>query len=87
MNWDTDLVHRALIVVKELAFEIVDSNSLGMKVVVVTNCLDEKQKAIFIPKDGQPFEKCSTFQSESKREEVTKILQANWISIMEEYGV
>ena len=86
MDWNSDLVCRAEIVVKEAAFEIVDSEELGLRTIVVTDCIDENQKAVYLPKDGEPFEKFSTFKTEERRKEVEKLLKANWLSLMEVYN-
>ena len=85
MNWGSDLIKRATIVVLNTAFEIVDSEEFGMRVIVVTDCLDETQKAVFIPEQGQPFEKCSSFKEATRRDEVEKLLHANWSALLEEY--
>ncbi|MCL1988039.1 MAG: hypothetical protein FWG64_08740 [Firmicutes bacterium] len=87
MDWNSDLAQRAYIIVKKTAFEVVDSKQLGLKVVVVTDCIDETQKAIFTISKKQPFETANSFLGEERRKEVFKLLSTNWETLMEEYYV
>ncbi|MCL2015131.1 MAG: hypothetical protein FWG68_02660 [Defluviitaleaceae bacterium] len=77
MNWNSETVRRACFVLDNLAMEIVNHEELGMKVVVITDCLDETQKAMFTMWRGRPKEKMSSFRSHERNLDVTWFMKNN----------
>ena len=69
----------------DIRVDVVDSEELGKRVVIATDCNDTTQKALFAVYNNRFFEKASTFRTEASRQQADKIMRANWGALIGEY--
>ncbi|MCL1999246.1 MAG: hypothetical protein FWG65_10820 [Turicibacter sp.] len=84
MNWESDLVKRAYLVMNSLACEVFFSKDMGKKVLLVTDCLDETQRAFFVKsQDNKFFTKYSTFRTARRVSDLNTLVTNNTRLLLE----
>ena len=81
----SDLTDRATIVMDSFAFEIGQNEEFGKKIITVTDCLEESNKAVFFVFGNELTEKVSGFSNDSRYRELKEVVKINTELILEEF--
>jgi hypothetical protein len=82
---DKSLVERAYLIVDYFAFEVVEHGDIGLKIIQVTDCQDERNKAIIIVQGSDFLEKASVFITKQRYGEFLDVMNTNAEFILEGY--
>jgi len=80
-----ELLERAFLVSNAFAYEIVDSEEFGKRIIKVTDCEDERNIAIFFVKRNTLVEKVSNFYNEERYATLKDNISKNIEFILEGY--
>jgi len=81
----SDLTDRASIVMDSFAFEIGENEEFGKKIIMVTDCLEESNKAVFFVIGDELIEKVSGFSDDFRYKELKDVVKVNTELILEEF--
>ncbi|MCL1988326.1 MAG: hypothetical protein FWG64_10215 [Firmicutes bacterium] len=77
MDWESDLVKRSFLVLDSLACEIFFSEEIGRVAILITDCLDTSQKALYVKNTNSFFQKLSTFKSITRQSDLAILVHNN----------
>ncbi|MCL1988327.1 MAG: hypothetical protein FWG64_10220 [Firmicutes bacterium] len=83
MDWESDLVKRSCLVLKDLAFETFFNEEIGKDCVLVTNCLNMTQKALYVKDRDTLFQKLSTFEVGKSTSDLDRLIKNNAYYLVE----
>lgn len=81
-----ELTDRADLVMNSFAFEFVFDEDFGKRKILVTDCLDENNKAVFFAQGNDLTEKVSGFSDEIRYKELKDVIAINKELILEEFN-
>ena len=79
------LVERAYFISDAFAFEAIDSESMGRRIIQVTDCRDERNRATFLVNGSEFLEKTSIFMNEIRYHQLLLLMDANAEFLLDGY--